>query len=84
MRNRAHQRVMIGFYDDEDEDEDREPQPRNPPEYHFKYEQRFPVLMVSCVPPQHARIYYACMDGLEVVMRQSVLFSFRRGGECSV
>ncbi|KAF5016185.1 hypothetical protein F66182_12215, partial [Fusarium sp. NRRL 66182] len=58
MRNRAHQRVMI-----ENDDEDEEPQPRSPLEYYFKHEQRFPVLMVSCVAPSHARIYYACMDG---------------------
>ncbi|GAM38062.1 hypothetical protein TCE0_033f08508 [Talaromyces pinophilus] len=74
MRNRAHQRVMIG-----NNDEDEEPQPRSPPEYYFKYEQRFPVLMVSCVAPQHARIYYACMDGSDVVIRQSTLFNFTRG-----
>lgn len=38
--------------------------------------------MLSCVAPQHARIYYACMDGmdgLEVANRQSKLFSFEKG-----
>lgn len=74
MRSRAHQRVMI-----EPDDENEEPQPRSPPEYYFKYEQRFPVLMVSCVAPCHARIYYACMDGSDVVIRQSRLFNFEKG-----
>lgn len=74
MRNRAHQRVMI-----ENDDEDEEPQPRSPLEYYFKHEQRFPVLMVSCVAPSHARIYYACMDGSDVVIRQSRLFDFKKG-----
>lgn len=34
--------------------------------------------MVSLVGPQHGRIYYACMDGLEMVIRQSSLFSFEK------
>lgn len=74
MRNRAHQHVM-----NEDVEEWEDPKPRKPPEYYFKYEQRFPVLMVSCVAPRHARLYYACMDGSEVIIRQSLLFSFESG-----
>jgi hypothetical protein len=65
--------------EDDEDDEDEEPQPRSPPEYYFKHEQRFPVLMVSCVAPQHARIYYACMDGSDIVIRQSRLFKFEKG-----
>jgi hypothetical protein len=76
MRNRAHQHVMI-----QDGEEYEEPKPRNPPEFYFKHEQRFPVLMISCVAPQHARIYYACMDGSEVIIRQSLLFSFEKDQE---
>jgi hypothetical protein len=34
--------------------------------------------MVSLVGPQHARIYYACMDGSDVVVRQSRLYSFEK------
>jgi hypothetical protein len=34
--------------------------------------------MVSLVGPQHGRIYYACMDRFNVVIRQSPLFSFEK------
>lgn len=75
MRNRAHKRVMI----EEGLEKWEDPKPCNPHEFYFKHEQRFLVLMVSCVRPQHARIYHACMDGMEVVIRQSKLFSFEKG-----
>lgn len=32
--------------------------------------------MVSIVGPQHARIYYACMSGRQLIIRQSRLYSF--------
>lgn len=35
--------------------------------------------MVSVVGPQHARIYYACMDFPDLVVRQSRLYSFEGG-----
>jgi hypothetical protein len=34
--------------------------------------------MVSVVGPQHARILYACMDGRDMVIRQSKLYSFEK------
>lgn len=34
--------------------------------------------MVSIVGPQHARIFYACMDGLDLVIRQSQLYSIEK------
>ncbi|KAH8702028.1 hypothetical protein BGW36DRAFT_372069, partial [Talaromyces proteolyticus] len=74
MRGRAYQPKM-----DIDEDADEEDLiiPENA-EFVFKYEQRFPTLMISLVGPQHARIYYACMDGSELIVRQSSLFSFEK------
>ncbi|QKX61196.1 uncharacterized protein TRUGW13939_08343 [Talaromyces rugulosus] len=68
MRNRAYQPVKkrkdndedtysdSNDYDDDDDYSDSEDDIK-PPEFAFKYEQRFPVLMVSLVGPQHARIY---------------------------
>jgi hypothetical protein len=34
--------------------------------------------MISSVAPQHARIYYACMDDDELVIRQSKIYSFEK------
>ncbi|QKX64284.1 uncharacterized protein TRUGW13939_11457 [Talaromyces rugulosus] len=81
MRNRAHEPEMMesgenGDFEDE-EDENEALFPEGSPLV-FQYEQRFPVVMVSLVGPQHGRIYYACMDGFDVVIRQSPLFSFEK------
>lgn len=46
--------------------------------HQFARETRFPVLMLSFVGPQHGRIFYACMDGQKLVIRQSDLCSFER------
>ncbi|PYH65695.1 uncharacterized protein BO88DRAFT_446119 [Aspergillus vadensis CBS 113365] len=42
----------------------------------FPDEQTFPVLLISCVLPQHARIFAACMYQGKLVIRQSKLYSF--------
>ncbi|PKY00582.1 hypothetical protein P168DRAFT_285258 [Aspergillus campestris IBT 28561] len=42
----------------------------------FPMEQRFPVLLLSFVGPQHGRLFYACMDRRRLVIRQSRLYSF--------
>lgn len=44
----------------------------------FEKEERFPVLMISLLGPQHGRLFYACMDGERLVIRQSKLCSFER------
>ncbi|EAU29840.1 predicted protein [Aspergillus terreus NIH2624] len=44
----------------------------------FPQEKRFPVVMLSFMGPQHGRILYAFMDGEQLVLRQSRLFSFER------
>ncbi|OJI82572.1 hypothetical protein ASPTUDRAFT_30645 [Aspergillus tubingensis CBS 134.48] len=42
----------------------------------FPDEEIFPVLLISCVLPQHARIFAACMYQGKLVIRQSKLYSF--------
>lgn len=37
--------------------------------------------MVSVIGIQHARIFYACMDGLNVVIRQSRIWSLEKKDE---
>ncbi|KAG2418867.1 hypothetical protein HFD88_001969 [Aspergillus terreus] len=44
----------------------------------FDEESEFPVLMVSFLGPQHARLFYAHMEGITLVIRQSKLYSFER------
>ncbi|PYI09398.1 hypothetical protein BO78DRAFT_415675 [Aspergillus sclerotiicarbonarius CBS 121057] len=78
MRNRAIQPQVT---DDEDEQEalfieNSESIMQMPGE--FKDEQRFPVLLLSLLGPQHGRMFYACMDDNELVIRQSRLYSFER------
>lgn len=47
----------------------------------FASERRFPVMMFSYLGSQHARIYYACMDGEQLVIQQSTLYNFQRRNE---
>ncbi|KAK1144142.1 hypothetical protein N8T08_005804 [Aspergillus melleus] len=47
-------------------------------------EQRFPVLMLSFLAPQHARIFYGCMDGGRLFIMQSKLYSFERKADATV
>ncbi|KAL2824419.1 hypothetical protein BDW59DRAFT_147628 [Aspergillus cavernicola] len=80
MRNRARQPTV---WTPEDSDEEAESmtggnQELPESELRFRTEKRFPVLMVSVVGPQHARIYYACMAGQELIIRQSELYSFEK------
>lgn len=49
----------------------------------FDEESELPVLMVSFLGPQHARLLYAHMDGSTLVIRQSKLYSFERR-DCAV
>ena len=42
----------------------------------FSAENHFPVLMLSYLGPQHGRLFYACMNGKELTIRQSRLYSF--------
>ena len=42
----------------------------------FAVEKRFPILLLSYMGSQHARIIYACMDGQKLVIQQSRLYSF--------
>ncbi|GKZ19780.1 hypothetical protein AbraIFM66951_010803 [Aspergillus brasiliensis] len=44
--------------------------------YLFPNEEEFPVLLISCVLPQHARILAASMYQRTLVIRQSKLYSF--------
>lgn len=44
----------------------------------FAMESRFPVLLLSFVGPQHGRLFYACMDGETLFIRQSKIYSFEK------
>ncbi|KAJ9203900.1 hypothetical protein DTO166G4_6874 [Paecilomyces variotii] len=44
----------------------------------FRNEKIFPVLMLSFLGPQHARVFYARMNGKELIIGQSKLYSFER------
>jgi len=47
-------------------------------EHWFPDEMHFPVLLLSFVGPQHGRMFYTCMDGELMLIRQSRLYSFGR------
>lgn len=40
----------------------------------FPKEEMFPVVIFSFLGPEHGRIFYACMSGEQLVIRQSKLF----------
>lgn len=44
----------------------------------FPMEKKFPVLILSYVGPQHARLLYACTKRRQLVIRLSRLYSFER------
>ncbi|KAL5338922.1 hypothetical protein BJX70DRAFT_398122 [Aspergillus crustosus] len=48
-------------------------------DFAFGQEQRFPVLMLSFLGRRHGRITYACMDGMQIVIRQSQRYRFVDG-----
>ncbi|OJJ94847.1 hypothetical protein ASPACDRAFT_1860536 [Aspergillus aculeatus ATCC 16872] len=52
--------------------------------YLFPEEETFPTLLISAVGPRNARIIYGCMEGRQLVVRQSRLYSFARGEEAPV
>lgn len=80
MDNRRRQPISYG---EEDEENMFEKYAENREEIRlrpcaFEKEERFPVLMVSLLGPQHGRLFYACMNGEKLVIRQSKLYSFER------
>ncbi|GIK03225.1 hypothetical protein Aspvir_007294 [Aspergillus viridinutans] len=83
MRNRARQ-FKVDDMDMDDDDEMRELEDtiteKEWDEYDrvFPKEARFPVLMTSYFGPQHGRVFYACMDGQQLIIRQSKIYSFER------
>jgi len=50
----------------------------------FRNEKIFPVLMLSFLGPQHARVFYARMNGNELVIGQSKLYSFERKNDANI
>ncbi|OJJ51357.1 hypothetical protein ASPZODRAFT_163206 [Penicilliopsis zonata CBS 506.65] len=44
----------------------------------FPDEEHFPVLMLSYVGPQHGRLFYAYMDGKQLIIQQSKLYGFEK------
>ncbi|OJJ73393.1 hypothetical protein ASPBRDRAFT_194344 [Aspergillus brasiliensis CBS 101740] len=83
MRGRANQREVDSRVEREKLYEDggrgKEMYP-----YLFSDEEYFPVLVVSCVMPQHARLFTACMSQWKLVIRQSKLYSFEWRDEAPV
>ncbi|PCG94143.1 Hypothetical protein PENO1_080070 [Penicillium occitanis (nom. inval.)] len=82
MRNRAFQRY--GFVGSDSESDDESPDKGNVPVnngFLFEHEQQFPVLLVYIVGLQHARISYACMDELKIVIRQSKKYNLLKKDE---
>ncbi|GAM40276.1 hypothetical protein TCE0_038r12506 [Talaromyces pinophilus] len=47
-------------------------------EFQFQSEKRFPVFMISVIPPSHVRVYYACMNGSELPIRQTPTWSLEK------
>ncbi|PWY81020.1 hypothetical protein BO83DRAFT_305229 [Aspergillus eucalypticola CBS 122712] len=83
MKGRANQRLVDSESVREDLDEcDGRGKEVHP--YLFGNEEHFPVLMVSCVLPQHARLFMACMSQRKLVIRQSKLYSFEWKDEAPV
>ncbi|KAL5338925.1 hypothetical protein BJX70DRAFT_398125 [Aspergillus crustosus] len=95
MRNRSRQPAFFDPEQDPDEEEDIDietssympkPDPEPPlrdEDLAFPAEKRFPVLMVSLVGEQHARILYACLDSgpqnSPLVIRMSEIYNFIDG-----
>ncbi|OJI98032.1 hypothetical protein ASPVEDRAFT_147312 [Aspergillus versicolor CBS 583.65] len=75
MRCRAYQPAVFNedaiLVGDEQQSVNGNPSPGSEDELAFKGEKRFPVIMASLVGPQHVRIIYACMNGLELCIRAS-------------
>lgn len=74
-QNRAEQ---LNVKDDEDAEAlfEKEPEKLRNYKRRFPKENRFPVLMLSYVGPQHGKLFYACMNGQQLVVWQSKLYSF--------
>ncbi|KAL4790277.1 hypothetical protein BDV19DRAFT_394222 [Aspergillus venezuelensis] len=86
MRNRSRQSAEFDMEkalgDSEDEDlaysEDRK-RIRKHEDYMFADETRFPIIMISLLGPQNARIIYAYMDSRQLFLRMSSLMDFSSG-----
>ncbi|GAD95305.1 acetyltransferase, GNAT family family [Paecilomyces variotii No. 5] len=52
--------------------------------YVFEDEKIFPVLMLSFLGPQHARVFYARMKDGEVIIGQSKLYSFEKKDDANI
>ncbi|RAH61481.1 hypothetical protein BO85DRAFT_456964 [Aspergillus piperis CBS 112811] len=83
MKGRANQRLVVFERVREELDECGGRGKKVYP-YLFDNEEHFPVLMVSCVLPQHARLFMACMSQRKLVIRQSKLYSFEWKDEAPV
>ncbi|KAK2767595.1 hypothetical protein FQN54_003753 [Arachnomyces sp. PD_36] len=79
MYNRLHQPETYGEEDEEDLMENAKYAEARSRKRAFPTEGRFPILLISLMGPQHARLSYACMDDAELVIRQSKLYSFEVG-----
>ncbi|RJE22652.1 hypothetical protein PHISCL_04996 [Aspergillus sclerotialis] len=79
MKNHADQPRVLEGDDEEKLFEALENDPTIRKELAFAQGTRFPILMASLLGPQHARLFYACMDNDQLVIRQSKLFSFEKG-----
>ncbi|PYI11707.1 hypothetical protein BO78DRAFT_382375 [Aspergillus sclerotiicarbonarius CBS 121057] len=85
LRNRASQLKI----EDEDEQErmsnlSREEREKQGYDFVFPEERIFPVLLLSYVGPQHGRIFYACLEGLQVKIYQSRLYRFEKQNDAPV
>ncbi|PKY01541.1 hypothetical protein P168DRAFT_51307 [Aspergillus campestris IBT 28561] len=79
MRNRANQ-IKADRNDEEAQEVlfHKSEEELNSMPLEFATERRFPVLILSFVGPQHGRLFYACMDGERLVIRQSKNYSFEK------
>lgn len=46
-------------------------------DFEYPYEKNLPILLLSYVGPQHARYFYACLNGNTLLIQQSEPFDFR-------
>ncbi|PYI13651.1 hypothetical protein BO99DRAFT_447513 [Aspergillus violaceofuscus CBS 115571] len=80
MRNRAFQ-LNVDTEEEQEALEDLEDEARQAYPFLFPDEDTFPVLYLSAVGLRHARIFYGCKEGRQLVIKQSKLYSFVRVAE---
>lgn len=80
MSNRRKQPITYGEEDEENlfEEKDWNQEEISLRPRAFEKEERFPVVMASLLGPQHGRLFYACMNGEKLMIRQSKLYSFEK------